>query len=277
MTISGTPDLWWLSESQASQSWFLGVGHHAPLTDDDDQASITSLDQEKPVIPGWFHSLDEGRPSPSFKLYSRNFLDQWRAECLNTNVYRTMKLFPERSGQQPVLGPFLVDIDNQDRTNGYSENLDDALSVARQAVGFFVSRCLGETADFRVFFSGRKGFNIEVRPEALEIDGPIAQQLELSNRRLEEVIEHLRKLNNLAGASNVVSQRRTQIDRIYGSQRFGCQLKHPYIRFHDSWNKWISGGTLQRMRLELSVDMLRSESIESICLQAENRSGIDHA
>ena len=278
MTISGAPDFWWLSESQASQSWLLGVGHHAPLTDDDDQVSITSLNQEKPVIPGWFHSLDDDRPSRNFKLYPRNFLDEWRAECLNTNVYRTMKLFPERPDGEPIVGPFLVDIDNQDWTNGYSERLDDALRIARQAVDFCIGEWhLTESTDFRVFFSGRKGFNIEVRPECLDIDGPVSQQLRLSSQRLEEIIAHLRNQNAMtARPSNVVSQQGTQVDRIYGSHP-GYGLRHPYIRLHGSWNKWISGGTFQRTRLELGVDALKSESIESICSHAENRSGIDHA
>jgi len=261
MTIRAIPDFWWLSESQEKQGWLVGVGHHAPLTDDD-EPSRTSLNQEEPAIPGWFHSLDdEHNKSPDFKRYSPSSLAEWRSACQNTNVYRTLKLFAERLDQEPVLGPFLVDIDNQDWTNGYSENLEDARIVAVRTVELLsTQRDLAQGRDFRVFFSGRKGFNIEVCPTALGIKGSLHDQIRASADRLDEVIREIEK-----GSSAPAG-----IDRIYGN-RFGYRLKHPYTRLHNSWNEWISEGqAMKRLRLELSAADLQAQPIESLCSRAEN-------
>ena len=273
---SETSDLWWLSETQASEAWSVGLGHHAPPTDDD-QPSITNLNEEEPTIPGWFHSLDEKRnKSPLFKRYPPSSLAEWRSACHETNVYRTLKLFSERPDQEPILGPFLVDIDNQDLINGYSENLGDALIIATETVAFLTADWhLAANSDLRVFFSGRKGFNVEIRPSSLGIHGAVWQQLELSSQKLDEIIAHLRNQNGVAATdSNVVSQHLTQIEGIYGNRRFGYRLKHPYTRLHDSVNKWISkdGSEIARVRLELTVDELVTETISSIVFRAERAS-----
>lgn len=276
MTIRAIPDFWWLSESQAKQGWLIGVGHHAPLTDDD-EPSLTRPNEHAPAILGWFHSLDDGgKLSHDFKRYPPSSLAEWRSACHETNVYRTLKLFSERPDQEPILGPFLVDIDNQDWTNGYSENLGDALSIAKQTVAFLTTDWhLAANSDLRVFFSGRKGFNVEIRPSSLGIHGAVWQQVELSSQKLDEIIAHLRNQNGVTATdSNVVSQHLTQVDRIYGNRRFGYRLKHPYTRLHDSVNKWISkdGSETARLRLELSVDELVTETISSIVFRAERAS-----
>jgi len=168
----------------------------------------------------------------------------------------------------------LVDIDNQDWTNGYSENLGDALTIAKQTVAFLTADWhLAANSDLRAFFSGRKGFNVEIRPASLGIRGPVWQQLELSSQKLDEIIAHLRKQNGVTtGESNVVSQHLTQVDSIYGNRRFGCRLKHPYTRLHDSVNKWISkdGSEIARMRLEVSADQLMTETAPSIVFRADH-------
>ena len=260
MTIRAIPDFWWLSESQAKQGWLVGVGHHAPLTDDD-EPSLTRPNQQAPAISGWFHSLDDvGKLSHDFKRHSPNVLAEWRSVCGNTNVYRTLILWPEQSQVEPLQGPFLVDIDSQDWTNGYSENLEDARRVAVLAVELLTSRWpLAEGRDFRVFFSGRKGFNIEVRPDLLGIGGSLDQQIRASADRL-EVLGELATRNSAS----------TVIDRIYGN-RFEYGLKHPYIRLYNSWNKWSSDcQAKKRLRLQLSAADLKAQPIESLCSRAEN-------
>ncbi|MCH7576426.1 MAG: hypothetical protein IH822_01325 [Chloroflexi bacterium] len=161
---------------------------------------------------------------------------------------------------EPLQGPFLVDIDSRDWTNGYSENLEDARRVAVLAVELLTSRWpLAEGRDFRVFFSGRKGFNIEVRPDLLGIGGSLDQQIRASADRL-EVLGELAKRNSAS----------TVIDRIYGN-RFGYGLKHPYIRLYNSWNKWSSDcQAKKRLRLQLSAADLKAQPIESLCSRAEN-------
>ena len=152
----------------------------------------------------------------------------------------------------------LVDIDSQDWTNGWTEHLDNARDIAVRAADILMSKWdLREGSDFRVFFSGRKGFNIETRPEADGIRGNLQEQIVASAKRLDELIEELRRQHPASPG----------IDRIYGD-RFGYRLKHPYIRLHNSWNKWASDGTSERVRLELSVDRLKAEAISSICSRA---------
>ncbi len=210
-SASETSDFWWLSETQASQVWSVGFGHHAPLTDDD-EPSLVTIDDREPVIPGWFHSLGgQNNLSRNFRLYAAHVLSSWSSACQNTNVYRTLRLYPKSSRNEPVVGPFLIDIDNQDWTNGYSENLEDARIVAVRTVELLTSRRdLAEGRDFRVFFSGRKGFNIEVCPTALGIKGSLHDQIRASADRLDEVI---REVENGSSAP-------AGIDRIYGN-RFG--------------------------------------------------------
>jgi hypothetical protein len=250
-----------MSDSEASQAWLVGVGHHAPLTDDD-QPSVATIDDSEPVIPDWFHSLDEQHNlSRNFRLYPAHFLSGWSSACQNTNVYRTLRLYPKSSRNEPVVGPFLIDIDNQDWTNGYSENLEDARTIAVRTVELLTSRWdLAEGRDFRVFFSGRKGFNIEMRPTALGIRGSLHDQIRASADRLDEVVRELENGNSPPAG----------IDRIYGN-RFGYRLKHPYVRLHNSWNKWISKGQAKkRLRLKLSAADLQAQPIESLCSRAEN-------
>ena len=256
-------DFWWLPADDLFRDWLVGVGHHAPLEDEFD-AFHGTVDQAEPTFGHWSHSLDpSGALASSFERYPLQFLETWRSHCDNTNVYRTLTLYNSDSTKHDlfIVGPFLIDIDNQDWTNGYSENLEDARTVAMLSVELVTSRWnLVEGRDFRVFFSGRKGFNIEVRPTPLGIRGSLRDQIRASADRLDEVIRELENRNSAPPG----------IDRIYGN-RFGYRLKHPYIRLHNSWNNWISEGQAKkRLRLEVSAAALEVQPIESLCSLAEN-------
>lgn len=50
-------DFWWL-DSEAEQSRFITVGHHLPLSDDDNPRAIQ-----------WFHSADKDRLSDASVRY----------------------------------------------------------------------------------------------------------------------------------------------------------------------------------------------------------------
>jgi len=254
-----TSDFWWLTGDQLVENWSAGVGHHEPLPDEFNEFAYRPS-QEEPIFPHWWHSTaEDGEPSNAFKRYPLHFLETWRSRWNNRNVYRTLLLFPDLPEGQRALGPFLVDIDSQDWTNGWTEHLDEARDIAVRAADILMSKWnLREGSDFRVFFSGRKGFNIETRPSAAGIRGNLQQQIVASAKRLGELIGDL-QLQEPASPS---------IDRIYGD-RFGYRLKHPYIRLHNSWNKWASNGTSERVRLELSVEQLKAEAISSICSRAQ--------
>lgn len=248
-------DFWWLPEHESSGKLLVGVGHHRPLTDDDDPCSVE-----------WFHSVSEGHGlSPERKQYPLDFLKEWRSLCNNTNVYRTLELFASNSSQSEILGPFLVDIDNSNWKDGYEENLDDALLVACMVVDFLSGHWKLSDQDLRVFFSGRKGFNIEARPQALGIDGSATNQVKSSSDKLQEIISHF------GTGSNTVSSGDTLIDKIYGDRFSNYKLKHPYIRLHGSWNKWVGNDAIERARrkIELSLDKLHNSKADEICVEAE--------
>jgi len=171
--------------------------------------------------------------------YGLDFLNEWRNACQNTNVYRTLKVLDLNTRNAIFLGPFLIDIDSSTWDNGYEEHLNDAQSITHKVVEYLTKELGLSLSDLHIFFSGRKGFNIEVRPEAIGINGSINVQARLSSKKLDEIITFLRNKNNITDFStNVVSNQGTVIDRIYGD-RFRYNLKHPYIRLSNSVNSWI--------------------------------------
>jgi len=249
-------DFWWLSENEIEDELFTGMGHHAPLADSDDPLPLNA----------WFHSLSENMQlSCTYELYPLDFLTKWRSVCNNTNVYRTLKIFTSNQGVARFLGPFLVDIDSSNWKDGYEENLGDALDVARKVVHFLIVDWGLRAGDIRIFFSGRKGFNIEIRPQALGIVGSVADQLMLSAKKRQEIVEQLDVCNN------TISSAGTRIDPVYGDRFNNYELKHPYIRLHDSWNKWArnNGITCARRKIEISLDKLFDSTVDEICARAE--------
>lgn len=232
------------------------MGHHKEVADS----------EEVPPLGSWYRLLDqEGNLSNNEEYYPINRLSRWRSACKNTNVYRTLKVFDRDTGKAIFLGPFLVDIDNSD------ENLDDAQAVTKQVVTYLIKQQGLSSDDLRIFFSGRKGFNVEVRPEVLGINGSVSDQIKLSSKKLDDIIAVLRSNNNIQDATkNMVSSQKTVIDRIYGD-RFGYKLKHPYIRLHHSINKWIrnDGNKTARVKLELTIEQLWGISAAKISSKAE--------
>jgi hypothetical protein len=254
--MSEASDFWWLSDAEANQDLVVGVGHHEPFTDEY-EPDLSAPNAAEPTIRGWKHSLgDSGDLSELFRWYPLEFLHRWRSECRVRNVYRTVRLVSRENAGRVLLGPFLIDIDNQGWTNGYSEDVGAALDVVRQTAHLLAGRGLKNGRDFRVFFSGRKGFNIEVVPSSLGIDGDERAQITTSARVLEEIVGTL-----TLGATNV--------DRIYGN-RFGYRLKYPYIRLHNSLNCWKGpSGALCRQRIEVSLPDLSNLRAAQIIERSE--------
>ena len=249
-------DLWWVEPVVGAQHRFLYVGHHLPISDDDE-----------PLATSWFHSIAGDHLSEEKVRCPTTFLETWKARCANSNVYRSLQLFASAENGEALLGPFLIDIDNStwdESTELYRENLQDALDVARRAAKLLTTRWGISTRDLRIFFTGRKGFNLEVRPSTLGIQGSHHQQLEESSKKLSTLVDELRARVGLRG-TNVVGSQGTSIDMIYGSQRRGIALRHPYIRLHKSINRWRSGGLdISRRKVELQLDELWSGDIEAI-------------
>ena len=249
-------DFWWLPKNVTTKNLLVGVGHHKEVTDDEDI----------PPLDSWFHSLDQkGNLSNNIAYYPTRSLNGWRSVCNNTNVYRSLKVFDKNTGTAIFLGPFLIDIDNS------SKNLNDAQAATKQVVNYLIKQIRLSPEDIRIFFSGRKGFNVEVHPQALEINGSILDQIRLSSKKLDDVIAVLRNNNNIQDSSkNIVGGQGTVIDRIYGD-RFGYRLKHPYIRLHNSINKWIQYDSkeVSRCKIEVTIEQLWSLSASEIAIESE--------
>ncbi len=248
-------NFWWLPDSASGNLLAVGLGHHRPIKDEDNPMSLV-----------WHRPLEVSKePSDNPSVSSLDYVDKWRGACNNANVYRTLKVFDVKTREAAFLGPFLIDIDNSE------EDIGDALGIARCAVGILVDSHKVDKGNLRVFFSGRKGFNIEVRPESLSIRDSVTEQIKSCGKKLDKVIKALRSSGQIHnGVLNIVSTKGTCIDPIYGN-RFGYYLKHPYIRLHNSINSWIRNDCkiIDRMKFELSIDELGCLSADEICRKSE--------
>lgn len=240
MEISGS-DFWWLTSDKVKFR-YVRLGHHEPIRDNDQRSSIK-----------WYRETC---------LVSN--ISQWRDRFQNANIYRSLKVLSTKSGEQEILGPFIIDIDSE------CENLQDAFDITRKVVSYLVQDRNLKNDDIRIFFSGRKGFNIEVSPAALGIQGSIQDQIKQSSSKLDEIIGYLRG-SNIWQTANQVSNKQTIIDRIYGD-RFRYELKHPCLRLHGSLNKWIaSNGTRCQRKIQLNIHHLNRMNIKDIWARSKNR------
>ncbi len=230
-------DFWWLTPDEAVKYKYLEVWHQEPYSDEPDS-------NKEPYSVPCFNSLDtEGNLSDVIKRYPLKFVEEWIKKCANINVFRSLGLFTAEQNGEELLGPFVIDIDRAEESDkGYVQNLHNALEATRQLVKKHLYQL--KECDFRIFFTGHKGFNIEVRPQALRITSTI-------NRRQE--FEHRIK----------------DINRDFGNN-FVDKL-HEHVRLHDSINRWFrnDGKIVNRMKYELSSCELNSLSADEICTKAE--------
>jgi hypothetical protein len=209
----------------------LELVHHQPLTDEDD---TPHQDFNNPCFTGIQN------------------ISEWRNKHQNTNVYRSLKIWSDNLKSEALLGPFVIDIDND------CGKLDDTLIVARNAVKCLVNSYNLQESDIRLFFTGHKGFNIEVLPSAFGLAGTPSEQDNKADCIRKKIISELRRNAGLASqqgqARNLVSEEGTIIDGI-----------HDYVRLHDSINKWIeNGGYKARRKIGLTLSELNSLSLKQI-------------
>ena len=239
-------DMWWATPEQLNEFRYLYFGHHDPISDDDDPADTL-----------WFHSLDPDHPRRHTR-YSRDLMLPWRQHWQNTNVYRILLLFnKEKDG---IVGPFLVDIDfaYDFQALAYTEDLNKAHTVARLVALLLNNQWEVAKTDIRVFFSGRKGFNFEVRPRALGIAGDLKTQ-QLACERVQTKLRDALKAEGIVGL----------VDRVFGPRLFWLPPRHPFVRLHGSINAWRSQGTDHRGRKsEVSLDNLLTLHWEEIVSKA---------
>lgn len=232
-------DFWWLDQNQLDKFTYLELGHSEPVDD------LT-------------------RPTIQAQKCQMATIDEFRSKYYNTNIYRSLMLWDTSMDGRGILGPFLVDIDNEN-------DLNASHTIVKQLLNYFINDIGLIIDNIRILFTGHKGFNIEIRPKVLNIYGSISDQVGLSHKILDKIRDDLRKYNKVQNMTlDVVDNKGTIIDLTYGG-KYSVELKHPYIRLHDSINSWLgnNGETKSRRKIELSYQDLFEISIEEILLKSE--------
>lgn len=250
-------DFWWLTFEQAGKFVYVELVHHQPPTDEDD---APLQDFNNPCFAG---------------IQS---ISKWRNKYQNTNVHRSLKIWSDNSKREALSGPFVIDIDNE------CGNLDDALTVTRNAVKCIFKSYNLKESEMRLFFTGHKGFNIEVLPSALGLAGTPSEQDNKANCIREKIISKLQQGTNLGGGYRVGSSKGKTvfIDQNTGKKlsKSNLHLKtvnlvsaggtiidiiHGDVRLHNSINEWIECGVNKaRKKIELTLRELSNLSLELI-------------
>lgn len=247
-------DFWWLTTKQKQEYTCIELVHHEPLTKDDDSPykafrnpCFTTIENMK----GWCDSFD------------------------NTNVFRELTIWSDKSKRHRKAGPVVLDIDND------NENLNDALLITRNTVKIIKKTYHIQSSQLRIFFTGHKGFNIEINPEAIGIRDDLKNRAEVFRR---DIMRALQTETGLGGGYSVQFEDDRAIirDRITGKRLSSRNLWkktlnlvsengtiidgiHDFVRLHDSINEWISQeGEIARRKIELDINELNQVTIEQI-------------
>jgi hypothetical protein len=218
-------DFWWLTHEQANKYVYVNLVHHKPINDND-------------------NAPNQDFNNPGFARIDN--ISGWCKEYQNINVYRSLEIWSDVSKKDALSGPFIIDIDNE------RGELEDTLMVTRNVVTLLFKYYGVKENHLRLFFTGHKGFNIEVLPNALGLSYTQCEYRNDMDCLRKNIINKLRRdagLNSQSGqARNLVSDKGTIIDVI-----------HNYVRLHDSINKWIDNeGYKARKKIGLSLSELEN-------------------
>lgn len=219
-------DFWWLSPEEARQYRYVDLFHQEPYSDEPN----TNKD---PLPPKKWNG-------------SRTRLEDIHKRTLNfrnKNVFRSWTLYDCANNGGEIIGPFLLDIDRVIKQGaGHPPDLDTALKDTRLLIQEYCSN--SKDGDYRIFFTGHKGFHIEIRPGAIGLQTHMDRRAYFEKRRKE--------VNNHFGNGFV-------------------DPFHEHIRLHNSINVWIdySGQLVCRMKFEITRRELDSLSIDEICSQSK--------
>lgn len=145
-------DFWWISSEELSEYKYIDLFHQEPYSDEPD------TDRDPLSCP--MLQSDQRHPL--------EYVSLWKAKFRNINVFRSCALYSSDIEGKEITGPLILDIDRTNtRNGGYLPDFDKALEDTHLLVKEF-SSTLGEKS-YRIFFTGHKGFHIEVHPKAIGI------------------------------------------------------------------------------------------------------------
>jgi hypothetical protein len=221
-------DYWWLSPEESRQYRYIDLFHQEPYSDepntDKDPLSCPMLQSDK--------------------RYPVDSVSQWKAKYRSINVFRSYALYSSDIEGKKIYGPLLLDIDRTiEQDGGYLPDFDWALKDTRLLIKEYCFNLKGK--DYRIFFTGHKGFHIEVKPKATGMSPCLDQRQHFENIR--------KDINERLGNAFI-------------------DTFHPHVRFHNSVNSWIarSGERVDSMNFEVKIDELFSLSAEDIFVKAKN-------
>ena len=236
-------DFWWLKSEEAIKYKYVYVCYQEPYSDE-------SNSDKEPSSVTRYYSLDAfGNLSKRIERHPIDFINCWIRKNNNINVFRSSGLFSESQNGEILYGPVVIDIDREkyEEGVGYIQNLNDALEATRKIARDYLNQF--EEDCYRLFFTGHKGFNIEIVPSAAGITSSGS-----GKRDFERIIDEINKKygNNF-------------VDRY-----------HDFLRLHNSINRWISKDGIEdnRMKIELNIAELNSLNTKEIKEKSEKMAHI---
>ncbi len=219
-------DFWWLSPEEIKQYCYIDLFYQEPYSDEPNSDN----DPSKPV------KLIGSRPRlEDIQKRTVNFR--------NINVFRSYALYDSAIDGEEIVGPLVLDIDRSiEQESGYPPDLDKALKDTQLLIQEYCSNFKED--EYRIFFTGHKGFNIEIHPRVFG---------ELSKVHRRRVFgQELREINNHYGRSFVDPQ-------------------HEHVRLHRSINNWIdySGVWNYAMKIQMTKRQLATGNVEDILNKAK--------
>ena len=235
-------EFWWLKPGDALKYKYVYVCYQELYSDE------PNSERDPYSVPRFFSIDEKGNLSRLKKYYPLGYINDWRTKCGNINVFRGFGLSSSEQGLDKLFGPVIIDIDRQEGgvREGYVQDLEQALEDTRRLVSEYLYHF--DEKDFRIFFTGHKGFHIEILPRALGL-----VDCECTKEQYEHIIDDINDIFSYKKETRF-------IDKV-----------HNEIRLHNSINRWIdkSGKMINRMKFELNIQELKNSSIDEICRKSE--------
>jgi len=235
--INELSDFWWSDSDEIEKYKYVYFCYQEPYSDE------YHSDKTPNRVSRYFGLDSELRLTKEKKYYPIDYISFWKQYNNSINVSRSFGLYNKSQSNDILYGPFLLDIDREDSDiRGYIQDIKQALEDVRILIKQYLNTFTEN--EYRIFFTGHKGFHIEVRPDALNIGK--------SENRYKKFTSIRKEINSVFGDHF--------IDRM-----------HDEIRLHNSINRWIrhDGKIMNRMNFEISLNDIDIMNAEDICIKSE--------